>query len=403
MCADINTRRVLEICKKPGNSICADCNCQPSEYASYNIGVFICTQCAGIHRNLGAHISKIKHLRLDRWEDSQVKRMEEVGNVAARRKYEERVPVCYRRPAENDPQILREQWIWAKYHREEFIHAEKQRYTRGTMEGFLFKRSKIDDSCKQRRFVLSERENTLKYYVNNKKTAEPKAEIKILDMNVAFAPEKLKPPTSLQISYVTQGSTRHIYVYHDSPEVIVEWYMAIRSAKLNLLQVAHPTASETELSRHLTQDFVKEGFLAKTGPKPSDGFKRRWFTLDGRKLMYHEQKLDPYPKGEIFIGNESDGYSVHIGAPVGWGWSSRQQQQQSEQGFVFHLKTPGRPFVLSAERCDDRDEWLRCIQQVIDRPMTPQDAFSRSLLKCTAAQQSGAGGPSSKKRNSFIF
>ena len=61
-------------------------------------------QCAGIHRNLGAHISKIKHLKLDRWEDSQVKRMEEVGNVVGKRKYEERVPVCYRRPSENDPQ-----------------------------------------------------------------------------------------------------------------------------------------------------------------------------------------------------------------------------------------------------------------------------------------------------------
>ena len=63
--------------------------------------------------------------------------------------------------------ILREQWIRAKYEREEFIHVEKQRYARGTMEGFLFKRSKVDDSCKQRRFVLSERDNTLKYYVSN--------------------------------------------------------------------------------------------------------------------------------------------------------------------------------------------------------------------------------------------
>lgn len=63
--------------------------------------------------------------------------------------------------------ILREQWIRAKYEREEFIHVEKQRYSRGTMEGFLFKRSKVDDSCKQRRFVLSERDNTLKYYVSN--------------------------------------------------------------------------------------------------------------------------------------------------------------------------------------------------------------------------------------------
>ncbi len=46
-----------------------------------------------------------------------------------------------------------------------------------------------------------------------------------------------------------------------------------------------------QLAQSLTQDFLKEGFLCKTGPKPSDGFKRRWFTLDGRKLMYHDQKL----------------------------------------------------------------------------------------------------------------
>lgn len=121
--ADINGRRVLELVKKLGNNICADCSstgisvslflrssrCRMffvtgTEYASYNIGVFLCTQCAGIHRNLGAHISKVKHLKLDRWEDSQVKRLEEVGNLAAKRKYEERVPMCYRKPTENDPQ-----------------------------------------------------------------------------------------------------------------------------------------------------------------------------------------------------------------------------------------------------------------------------------------------------------
>lgn len=36
-------------------------------------------------------------------------------------------------------------------------------------------------------------------------------------------------------------------MYHDDAEVIVEWYMAIRSAKLNLLQVAHPTQPEMEV------------------------------------------------------------------------------------------------------------------------------------------------------------
>lgn len=53
---------------------------------------------------MGAHISKVKHLKLDNWEDSQLDRMREVGNITAKLKYEQRVPVCYRRPVEGDPQ-----------------------------------------------------------------------------------------------------------------------------------------------------------------------------------------------------------------------------------------------------------------------------------------------------------
>ncbi|PSN29501.1 hypothetical protein C0J52_26923 [Blattella germanica] len=77
------------------------------EWASYNIGIFVCTRCAGVHRGMGAHISKVKHLKLDRWEDSQLERMKEVGNINARLKYEERVPPCYRRPMEDDPQLVK--------------------------------------------------------------------------------------------------------------------------------------------------------------------------------------------------------------------------------------------------------------------------------------------------------
>ena len=72
------------------------------EYASYNMGVFLCPTCAGLHRGLGVHLSKVKHLKLDHWEDSQIRRLEEVGNINANRKYEERVPACYRRPGEGD-------------------------------------------------------------------------------------------------------------------------------------------------------------------------------------------------------------------------------------------------------------------------------------------------------------
>ena len=38
-------------------------------------------------------------------------------------------------------------------------------------------------------------------------------------------------------------------------------------------------------------DFLKEGWLTKSGPKQSDGYRKRWFSLDRRRLMYHESKL----------------------------------------------------------------------------------------------------------------
>lgn len=93
---------------------------------------------------------------------------------------------------------------------------------------------------------------------------------------------------------------------------------------------------------------------------------------------------DPYPKGEIFIGHSSDGYEVHSGQPVGW--------KVRDLGFIFHVKTPSRAFVFSAERSDDRNDWMDVLQSVISRPMTPQDSFCRSILMTKT-----------KKRNSFLF
>ena len=64
-----------------GNAECADCGLVTPEWASYNLGIFLCTRCAAVHRSMGAHISKIKHLKLDQWEDAQVTRMKEVSTM----------------------------------------------------------------------------------------------------------------------------------------------------------------------------------------------------------------------------------------------------------------------------------------------------------------------------------
>lgn len=45
--------------KVHGNDICADCGSPDPDWASLNLGLLVCIECSGVHRNLGVHISKV--------------------------------------------------------------------------------------------------------------------------------------------------------------------------------------------------------------------------------------------------------------------------------------------------------------------------------------------------------
>jgi Arf-GAP/coiled-coil/ANK repeat/PH domain-containing protein len=44
----------------PGNDRCADCGAAHPDWASINCVVLLCQTCAGVHRSLGTHVSKVR-------------------------------------------------------------------------------------------------------------------------------------------------------------------------------------------------------------------------------------------------------------------------------------------------------------------------------------------------------
>ena len=57
------------------------------------------------------------------------------------------------------------------------------------------------------------------------------------------------------------------------------------------MQIAFPQTDIEELKQFISRDFIKENYLWKTGPRLTDSYKKRWFVLDDRKLMYSEHPL----------------------------------------------------------------------------------------------------------------
>ncbi|KAI0027194.1 hypothetical protein K488DRAFT_81204 [Vararia minispora EC-137] len=78
-----HTRQLRELVKRPENKTCADCKHNDPRWASWNIGVFLCIRCSGIHRGMGTHISKVKSIDLDTWTPEQMESIMRWGNKRA--------------------------------------------------------------------------------------------------------------------------------------------------------------------------------------------------------------------------------------------------------------------------------------------------------------------------------
>ena len=118
--------RLASLQQLPGNEVCADCLGESPTWASVNRGVFLCTQCSGVHRSLGVHISMILSCRLDNFTESQLDVLEHNGNLSTNERLEYHVPSSWPKPHPEEGRRYRELYIRAKYEASYFARREPQ-------------------------------------------------------------------------------------------------------------------------------------------------------------------------------------------------------------------------------------------------------------------------------------
>ena len=92
MSTSLCNARMKKLSYQKENNSCADCSAMYCQWVSVNIGCFLCLRCAGIHRSIGAHITRIKSISLDNWTEKELNFMRKWGNIKVNSIYEATMP-----------------------------------------------------------------------------------------------------------------------------------------------------------------------------------------------------------------------------------------------------------------------------------------------------------------------
>ena len=116
---------INEILKKPQNKLCADCKRPSPTWASVNLGVFICINCSGCHREIGVHITKVRSTNLDVWPKEILDNFKIINNKIANKYWEYKLKkVDYEKIRNNNNELIK--FIRDKYENKKWINKKKK-------------------------------------------------------------------------------------------------------------------------------------------------------------------------------------------------------------------------------------------------------------------------------------
>lgn len=144
-------------------------------WASWNLGVFVCIRCSGIHRSMGTHISRVKSVDLDSWTDEQLQSMLNWGNARANKYWEAKLAPGHK---PNDSKV--ESFIRTKYELKRWV-----------MDGPVPDPSTLDDD-----------DNIPLSLVKEKKTIERKESIRKASVGQSSQPSAPEPASAPQADLI---------------------------------------------------------------------------------------------------------------------------------------------------------------------------------------------------------
>uniref|UniRef100_A0A665URX3 Arf-GAP with SH3 domain, ANK repeat and PH domain-containing protein 2-like n=1 Tax=Echeneis naucrates TaxID=173247 RepID=A0A665URX3_ECHNA len=112
---------VGEVKRMSGNDCCCDCGAPGPTWLSTNLGVLICIECSGIHREMGVHYSRIQSLDLDVLGTSELLLAKNVGNASFNEIMEADLSAQdVTKPDPSSDMQMRKDYITAKYTEKRF-------------------------------------------------------------------------------------------------------------------------------------------------------------------------------------------------------------------------------------------------------------------------------------------
>uniref|UniRef100_A0A8D2D680 Arf-GAP with Rho-GAP domain, ANK repeat and PH domain-containing protein 1 n=1 Tax=Sciurus vulgaris TaxID=55149 RepID=A0A8D2D680_SCIVU len=316
------------------NRFCADCGAAQPDWASINLCVVICKRCAGEHRGLGAGVSKVRSLKMDRkvWTETLIELFLQLGNGAGNRFWAANVPPSEALQPSSSP-VARRHHLEAKYREGKY-----RRY-----HPLFGNQEELDKA--------------LCAAVTTSDLAETQALLGCGAGVNCFSGD-LQAPTPLALAEQA-GQTLQMEFLRNNQTMEVPRLDSMKPLEKHY-SVVLPTVSHS-------------GFLYKTASagkllqdrRAREEFSRRWCVLSDGVLSYYENERTVTPNGEI---RASEIVCLAVPPPDTHGFEH-----------TFEVYTEGeRLYLFGLESAELAHEWVKCIAKAFVPPLA-EDLLTRDF------------------------